>query len=678
VAEHDDLGRYRIAARARGGRLRWVFTENESGPPTPSGQPHDAKPAFTKDAFHRFVVEGDRSAVNDERTGTKAAAHAHWNVAPGKTVELALAMVADGAGDPADLLTNADGLVAQRAREADAFYDALAHATMTDEERRIQRQALAGMLWSLQYYEYDVARWRSGDAVAPPAGHADSRNRAWNHLRAHDILAMPDSWEYPWFASWDLAFHAVTLGLVDPDRAKDQLLALLDDRYLHPDGQIPAYEWEFSDLNPPLQAWAALRVFRRDALVTGRRDRAFLERMLHGLALNFGWWVNRKDARGDNVFDGGFLGLDNISLVDRSAPSSDGDRIEQADATGWMAFFALGLTEMALELAVDEPVYVELAKHFVGRFVAIGDALARVGGEGLWDEDERFFFDHLRRPDGTTVQLRAFSVAGLVPLFATRVFEPQLLAALPDFARHLEGLARDHPDFFGPCECFRSPNAAGQRLVALVDEHRLMPILDRVLDETRFLSPHGVRSLSRLHADANLPVDVDLGAGRMRVRYEPGETATRIKGGNSNWRGPVWFPINYLLIQALRQYGRYYGDTAIHPMPAPDGASQDLASIGTSTARRLIGLFVAGADGLVPANGGDARWRDRPFLRGRLPFHEYFHGESGKGLGASHQTGWTGLVANLIDEIHRPGRAQAAVPASPATDAGAPTNGMPA
>ena len=665
VAEHVDLGRYRIAARAPGGRLRWLFTDNETAPETRSGSTDGVSRSFTKDAFHRRLVDGDRRAVNAARTGTKAGAHARWLVAPGRTVEVTLALVAadaadaadaDDAADPATLLARADHLVAERAAEADAFYETLAHPTMSGDERRIQRQALAGTLWSLQYYELDLARWRHGDSVPPPAGHADSRNVAWGHLRAHDILAMPDCWEYPWFASWDLAFHAVTLGLVDPDRAKDQLLALLDDRYLHPDGQIPAYEWEFSDLNPPLQAWAALRVFRRDALVTGRRDRAFLERMLHGLALNFGWWVNRRDARGVNVFDGGFLGLDNISLVDRSSPPADGDRIEQADATGWMALFALGLTEMALELAVDEPVYVELAKHFVGRFVAIGDALARVAGEGLWDDDERFFFDLMRRPDGSTVQLRAFSVAGLVPLFAVRVFEPALLASLPEFARHLDHLADEHPRFFGPCDCFRSPNAAGQRLVALVDEHRLMPILDRVLDEARFLSPHGIRSLSRMHADAQLAVDVDLGSGGIRVRYEPAETATRIKGGNSNWRGPVWFPINYLLVQSLRQYGRYYGDGATHAMPAPDGEERDLAAIADALARRLTELFVPDAGGVRPSTGRDPRWRDRAFLRDRLLFHEYFHGESGMGLGASHQTGWTALVANLIDEVHRPGR----------------------
>lgn len=656
VAEHADLGRFRIAARARRS-LRWLFTENDSGPRQESEPAAGAVPSYTKDAFHRLLIDGDERAVNPAGIGTKAAAHARWVVAPGHTVELRVAIVAEGEGDPADLLREADRLITRRAEEADAFYGALAHPTMNDEERRIQRQAMAGMLWSLQYYEYDVARWRSGDSLPPQAGHAESRNRGWGHLRAHDILAMPDAWEYPWFASWDLAFHAVTLGLVDPDRAKDQLLALLDDRYLHPDGQMPAYEWEFSDLNPPLQAWAALRVFRRDALMTRRRDRAFLERMLHGLALNFGWWVNRKDARGVNVFDGGFLGLDNISLVDRSAPSADGARVEQADATGWMAFFALGLTEMALELAVDEPVYMELAKHFLGRFVAIGDALAHVGGEGLWDDDERFFFDRMRRADGSIVQLRAFSVASLIPLFAVRVVEPGLLESLPEFTRHLEHLASEHPRFFGPCECFLAPNEAGQRLVALIDEHRLIPILDRVLDETRFLSPYGVRSLSRLHADARLPVDVDLGAGSMRVRYEPGEAATRIKGGNSNWRGPVWFPINYLLVQALRQYGRYYGPRVSHAMPAPDGEQRDLAAIGEALARRLIGLFATDGNGARPASGGDARWRDRPFLRDRLLFHEYFHGESGKGLGASHQTGWTALVANLIDEVHRPRRA---------------------
>ncbi len=655
-AEHPTLGRYRLAACAAGSHVRWLFTDNETNAAALFGPSATSRSCFTKDAFHRYLVHGDGEAVNAAGRGTKAAAHARWSVAPGQTVEMTLALVAEDAGEPAGLLDDAEALIDLRSTEADAFYAALAQPAASAAERRIQRQALAGALWSLAYIEFDVARWRSGDLVAPPSGHAATRNAAWGHLRAHDVLAVPDAWEYPWFASWDLAFAAVTLGLVDPDRAKAQLLALLDDRYLHPDGQLPAYEWEFSDLNPPIQAWAALRVYRRDALVSGRPDRAFLERMLHGLMLNFGWWVNRKDARGENVFGGGFLGLDNISLVDRSAVESLGGSIEQADATGWMAFFALNLTEMAFELALDEPVYVELAKHFLGRFVAIGDALGRLGGDGPWDPGERFFFDHLRRPDGTVVQLKAFSVAGLVPLFATRVTDPSLLAALPDFHRHLERLAREHPRFFGPCDCFLSPNERGQRLVALVDEHRLMPILDRVLDEGRFLSAHGVRSLSRLHGDLAFPVDVDLGAGKVRVRYEPGEAETRIKGGNSNWRGPIWIPINYLLIQALRQFGRYYGPEVRHAMPSPNGEPRDLAAIADELARRLISLYLPDPDGVAPALRGDPRWRASPALRERLLFHEYFHGETGIGLGASHQTGWTALIANLIDEVHRPGR----------------------
>jgi hypothetical protein len=570
-------------------------------------------------------------------------------------VQLAIALAVESSGvRPIELLDRAEAIVSARERETDEFYDALAHPTMGPEERAIQRRALAGLLWSLQWYEFDVARWRSGDAIPPPAGHANSRDIGWDHVRAHDVLAMPDTWEYPWFAAWDLGFHAVTLGLVDPDRAKEQLLALLEDRYLHPDGQVPAYEWEFSDLNPPVQAWAALRVYRRDALVTGQPDRAFLERMLHGLMLAFGWWVNREDQRGENVFQGGFLGLDNISVIDRSGlPASEGS-LEQADATGWMAFFALGLTEMALELAVDEPVYGELAKHFLGRFVAIGDALSRLGGEGLWDERESFFFDQLRRPDGSVVPLRAFSIVGLVPVFAARAIDPSLLAALPEVTRHLEALVGGHPNFFGPCECFLSPNADGRRLLALVDEHRLVPVLERVLDETRFLSPHGVRSLSRRHAEADAPVDVDLGGMRIRVRYEPGEAETRIKGGNSNWRGPVWFPINYLLIQALRQFGRYYGDGVRCALPAPGGRLCELREVADDLARRLISLYLPDDSGARPVDGGDRRWRDKPWLRDRVLFFEHFHGETGRGLGASHQTGWTALIANVIDELHRP------------------------
>ena len=654
LAEHATLGPYRIAVEAPGAELRWLFTENETGA-VPVTADAASAPEYTKDAFHRLLVDGDRDAVNPELRGTKAAVDARWIVPAGATVELRLALVRDGTESPRVLLDGADALIARRTVEADDFYRDLAWPTMSADERLIQRQALAGVLWSLQYYAYDVERWRTGDVVPPPAAHATSRNHDWGHLRVGRVLSMPDTWEYPWFAAWDLAFQSVTLNLVDPDRAKDQLLALLDDRLLHPSGQIPGYEWEFSDTNPPLQAWAALRVYRREKTISGRPDRAFLERMLHGLMLNFGWWVNRRDQSGRNLFEGGFLGLDNISILDRSALNASGQILEQADATGWMALLALGLTEMSLELAVDEPVYVELAKHFLGRFVAIGAALSTVGGEGLWDPDERFFFDLLRRPGEPPIRVKAFSVVGLIPLFATRVLDPALLDAVPSFAAYLEQLAHEHPTFFGDCMCFASPDASGRRLLAIVDEHRLLPILDRLLDEDRFWSDHGVRSVSRRHSRRDLPVDVTVDGVTSRVEYEPGETATRLKGGNSNWRGPVWLPINYLLWQGLRQYGRYYGDALTHAHPAPDGEDRDLRGIAGDLGRRLISLYLPGPDGLRPALGSDPRWRDHPAFRDRLPFYEYFHGETGLGLGASHQTGWTALLANIIDEMHRPG-----------------------
>ncbi len=654
VAEHPSLGRYRLAVAAAGAEPRWLFTENETGLAPGNETATAGGPPYTKDAFHRYVVDGEASAVNPEERGTKVAVHARWIVPAHETVEIRLALVAEGSGSPRGLLRGAEELIARRIAEADEFYAALARPSMTAEERLIQRQALAGVLWSLQYYAYDVYRWRAGDLAQPPAGHAESRNADWTHVRVGRVLSMPDKWEYPWFAAWDLSFQAVTLHLVDPDRAKEQLLALLDDRLLHPSGQIPGYEWEFSDTNPPVQAWAALRVYRREKLRTGHADRAFLERMLHGLLLNFGWWVNRRDRSGRNLFEGGFLGLDNISILDRGALESTGQVLEQADATGWIALLALGLTEMALELALDEPVYVELAKHFLGRFVAIGQALANVGGEGLWDPDERFFFDLLRRPGRPPIRVKAFSIVGLVPLFATRVLDPSLLATVPDFAAHLEQLAQEHPRFFGDCGCFAAPDATGQRLLAIVDEHRLLPILGRLLDEDRFWSPHGVRSVSRRHRERDLPVDVTVDGVTSRVEYEPGESLTRLKGGNSNWRGPVWLPVNYLLWQALRQYGRYYGAGLRHPYPAPDGPERDLGEVADDLARRLIALYLPGPDGSRPALGQDPRWRDHPAFRDRLLFYEYFHAESGRGLGAAHQTGWTALLANLIDEVHRP------------------------
>ncbi len=654
VADHPTLGRHRLAARATGAKLLWLFTENETNSGAPEAPAGTGRARYTKDAFHRLLVDGDRDAVNPAETGTKAALDARWIVAPGETVELILAMGADGDVSPLDLLDEAGALIARRATEADEFYAALAWPTMSADERLIQRQALAGALWSLQYYAYDVARWRTGDIVPPPPGHAESRNRDWGHLRVGRVISMPDTWEYPWFAAWDLAFQAVSLDLIDPHRAKDQLLALLDDRLLHPSGQMPGYEWELSDTNPPLQAWAALRVYRREKAVTGQVDRAFLERMLHGLTLNFGWWVNRRDRSGRNLFEGGFLGMDNISIFDRSELAGDGQVLEQADATGWMAFLALGLTEMALELALEEPVYVELAKHFLGRFVAIGEALASVGGEGLWDPEEQFFFDLLYRDGQPPIRVKAFSAVGLIPLFATRALDPALLDALPEFAAHLEQLALEHPAFFGDCACFATVGDSGRRLLAVVDEHRLMPILDRLLDEDRFWSDHGARTVSRRHARRDLPVDVTLNGTTSRVEYEPGETATRLKGGNSNWRGPVWLPINYLLWQSLRQYGRHYGESLRHAHPAPDGEPRDLRFIAEDLGRRLVSLYLPGPDGARPAMGPDTRWRDHPAFRDRLLFYEYFHAETGRGLGASHQTGWTALLANIIDELHRP------------------------
>ena len=610
------------------------------------GQPG---PAFPKDGINDHVVHG-AATVNPGGVGTKGALRYDLTVDPGAVAEVRLRLAPDpasagsrdgpvSAGVAPDLAGTWEDAMAARAQEADAFYAALA-PTASPEDAAIMRQAFAGMLWGKQLYHYDVARWLDGDPTqpAPPPERRQGRNSDWRHVHHRDIISMPDPWEYPWYAAWDLAFHCVPLAHLDPAFAKEQLLLLCREWSMHPNGQLPAYEWAFGDVNPPVHAWAALRVFEID----GSHDHAFLARVLHKLLLNFTWWVNRKDVAGDNVFEGGFLGLDNIGPIDRSATLPDEARLEQSDGTAWMAMYCLNLLEMTLHLAEHDPTYEDLAVKFATHFAAIATAMHEAG---LWDEADGFYYDHLRCIDEARVPLRVRSMVGLIPLFAVTTLGRDTRERLPAFTAHFDGfLARStrHADVIGHCHV----RAEGEgQLLSVVSPQRLTRILATLFDEDEFLSLHGVRSLSRHHRSA--PFTVELAGHEATVGYEPGESATGLFGGNSNWRGPVWFPVNYLLIESLRRFHRLFGDDLAVEVPSGSGHALDLGGAADELSHRLIGLFRSDADGRRPAAAAqdlqhDPRWRDR------LLFFEYFHGDTGAGLGAAHQTGWTGLVADLI------------------------------
>jgi hypothetical protein len=519
----------------------------------------------------------------------------------------------------------------------------------------VQRQAFAGLVWTKQHYLYDVGQWLDGDPAGPPppAQRASGRNHEWRELNAADVMSMPDSWEYPWFAAWDLSFHTIPFALIDPEFAKGQLVLLTRDWLMHPSGQLPAYEWSFSDANPPVHAWAAWRVYKIDRRVSGRPDRDFLQTVFHRLMLNFTWWVNRKDREGHNVFQGGFLGLDNIGVFDRSAPLPRGEHLGQADATAWMGFYSLQMMQIALELARENHVYEDLATKFFEHFLYIAGALNNIGGAGipLWDEGDGFFYDVLHLPDDTKIPLRVRSLVGLIPLLAVETIEPEVLERAPMFARRMTWFLRNRPDLASLVSRWEEPGVGQRRLLALVRGHRMKLLLHRMLDPNEFLSPHGVRSLSRAHLDAPFVLDID--GERHEVRYEPAESRSGLFGGNSNWRGPVWFPINYLLIEALQKFHHYYGDDFRIELPTGTGATGTLLDAADDLAGRLIGLFARDAEGRRPAAGatpvdGNPLWQEH------VLFHEYFHGETGAGLGASHQTGWTALVAKLIDRRSRP------------------------
>jgi hypothetical protein len=623
-----------------GGEL--LFTDNETnasrlyGPSAVNGSP------YVKDAFHRYVVNGEPS-VNPRQLGTKACVHYRSQVAGGSSIVLRLRLTEKEMTNP---LREVDNVVEQKKKEADEFYEAIHPPKATEEEKLIQRRAFAGMLWGKQIYLFDVERWLEGDSIPPPDGHKKIRNIHWRHLNSMRVLTMPDKWEFPWFAAWDLAFQCTTLSLVDPEFAKDNLLALLFEQFQHPNGQIPAYEWEFSDLNPPVHAWSVWRVYQNEKVRTGKGDKAFLEKCLHKLLMNFAWWVNRVDSTGNNVFEGGFLGLDNITVVDRSDKLPGGAILEQSDATGWMGFFCLYLMRAALELANFDKAYELLATKFFEHFIYVGAAMKKMGGRNyqLWDEQDGFFYDVLRLPNGDFNKFRLRSLVGLIPLYAVEVIDREDLDPHPEFLGNVEWFIRNRPDLVGNA-CY---SIEGQRYVlSIADSGQFARVLQYLWDPKEFLAPHGIRSLSKYHEQHPFC----FGGGC--VGYEPAESTVRIKGGNSNWRGPLWFPTNYLLIRSLLKFSRALGPDFAVTTPGSNGQPVTPLAMAAEIADRMIGLFRKNEQGHRPCFGSYRNFREDPHWRDNLLFNEYYHGETGKGLGASHQTGWTSLVANLIDEWRR-------------------------
>jgi Glycosyl hydrolase family 63 C-terminal domain len=625
-----------------------LFTENETNNARLFGSANPTP--YVKDGINDYVVVGKRDSVNPDKTGTKAAAHYELRVGAGVTavVRLRLNTTAPGAEDPFG--ARFSQIIDARRQEADAFYRSITPPGVGDDGANVMRQALAGMLWSKQYFCYDVNKWLEEHRADPLLGETGVvRNREWFHMISEHVISMPDKWEYPWFAAWDLAFHTIALAAVDPDFAKQQLDLLLLGLYLHPSGQIPAYEWNFSDVNPPVHGWATIFLYRTEQALRGKTDIEFLTRIFGKLTSNFGWWVNRKDRNGRNLFEGGFLGLDNIGVFDRSAPLPTGGYLEQADGTAWVALYAQNMLEIAIELAASRPAYEELATNFSTQFVLIGHAMNGVGPGGMWDEDDGFYYDVLRLPDGNSTRLKVRSMVGLLPICATTVVEkwqreriPRLTANWYERYRRMPEL-RETIHATGPGHL----GVAERGILALVNETRLRRILSRMLDENEFLSPYGIRALSRYHADH--PYVFSVQGQEYRVNYLPAESDTGMFGGNSNWRGPIWMPVNVLLIRALTQYYLYYGDNFKIECPTGSGNLMNLFEVAHEITNRLTRIFLRDQNGKRPVFGGAEKFQSDPYWRDNLLFYEYFHGDNGAGIGASHQTGWTGLVAPLIE-----------------------------
>ena len=640
-AVHAELGVFHLHCASA---AELLFCENESNVRRLWGA---EAPGPFKDAFHEYVVRGNRDALAVEARGTKAAARHVLSIAPGSSAVVDLRLCRERLERP---FADAPRVWEARRAEADAFYAELQRDLPDDEARAIQRQAFAGMLWSKQFYYWDVPQFLEGDPAQPPppTERRRGRNSEWFHLNNADVISMPDKWEYPWYAAWDLAFHCVPFALIDPSFAKEQLVLLTREWYMHPNGQLPAYEWNFSDVNPPVHAWGAWRVYELDRERTGRGDLAFLERVFHKLMLNFTWWVNRKDVNGRNVFQGGFLGLDNIGVFDRSTKLPTGGHIDQADGTSWMAMYSLNLMRIALELAKHNPVYEDVATKFFEHFLYIAAAMNDVGGTGieLWDPQDEFFYDVLHTPDDGMARMKVRSMVGLIPLFAVEVLEPDLLERVPDFRRRLEWFLEYRPDLHALVSRWQTAGSGERRLLSLLRGHRMKRVLRRMLDESEFLSPYGVRALSRWHGEH--PYGLRVGDEWFSVGYQPGESESGLFGGNSNWRGPIWFPVNCLIVHSLRKFHQYYGDDFQLECPTGSGTFLTLDQIADELSRRLTSIFRRDVNGNRPVFGAEPRLARDPHFAEHVLFYEYFHGDSGRGVGASHQTGWTGLVADLM------------------------------
>ena len=634
-AAHEDLGEMVLAFD---GSATALFCDNETNSERLFGVPGTSR--FPKDGINDFLLDGSPT-VNPDRVGTKCAIRHELSIGPGERQEVRVRLTGRTPGGLGDDFAET---MTAREREADAFYAALTGPGYSPDEALIVRQAYAGLMWGKQFYHYDVNEWLDGDPAGPPppASRGSGRNSSWRHLSAHEVFSMPDAWEYPWFAAWDLAFHAVPLAHVDPAFAKSQILILLQDRYMHPSGQLPAYEWAFGDVNPPVHAWAALRVFH----CAGDQDYEFLEHVFHRLLINFTWWVNRKDSRGDNVFEGGFLGLDNIGPIDRSAPLPVDGRLEQSDGTAWMAMYCLDMLEIALVLAEHDNSYESMATKFLEHFAYIATAAKQ---QALWDESDGFFYDVISTPDGRRTPVRVRSLVGLLPMIATTTLGTGTLGRLPSFAADLDWFSAHRPEYTDPLSFTHVRDGAVGQLLSMVPPDNLRRLLAVLFDEDEFLSPFGIRSLSKAHE--HHAYVLELPGFRAEVGYEPGESQSAVFGGNSNWRGPVWLPTNVMLIQGLRRFARLFGDGFRMEFPTGSGRQLTLAEVAAELTARLTAVLLADDDGRRPALGDASVFRDDPAWRQDLLFHEYFHADTGKGLGASHQTGWTALIADLL--LHR-------------------------